>query len=206
MNLRFIPSDSSEPVMKLYRSLPVENGKADGVFESLRAALKEGGISWDRVVGYASHGENLMQGQNNNFFLTRMKEVVPDIFVLKCFCHSFHLVAEHACTSLLKTAEQLIHVYNYFKNAPNRLKSYKEFQAFVQCKPHKILKPCQTRWLSVAQCVNCILEQWTALELFFTSEAAETKSPTTERILSAHRSPLCSGHARVHRLRSGRSN
>ena len=68
MNVRFIPSDSSEPVTKLYRSLPVENGKADGVFESLRAALEEGGISWDRVVGYASHGENLMQGQNNNFF------------------------------------------------------------------------------------------------------------------------------------------
>ena len=189
VNVRFIPSNSSEPLTKLYRLLPVENGKADGLFESLRAALEEDGISWDRVVGYASDGENLMQGQNNSF-LTRMKEVVPDIFVLKCFCHSFHLVAEHACASLSKTAEQLIHdVYNYFKNAPNRLKSYEEFQAFVQCEPHKILKPCQTRWLSVAQCVNRILEQWTALELFFTSEAAETKSLTAERILSALRSP-----------------
>lgn len=108
VSVRFIPSDSSELVTKLYRSLPVENGKADGLFESLRAALEEGGISWDRVVGYASHGENFMQGQNN-FFLTRIKEVVSDIFVLKCFCHSFHLVAEHACASLLKTAKQLIH-------------------------------------------------------------------------------------------------
>ena len=97
--------------------------KADGLFESLRAALEEDGISWDRVLGYASDGENLMQGQNNSF-LTQMKEVVPDIFVLKCFCHSFHLVAEHACASLSKSAEQLIHnVYNFFKNVPNRLKS-----------------------------------------------------------------------------------
>ena len=101
VSVRFIPSDSSELVTKLYRSLPVENGKADGLFESLRVAL-------EGVVGYTWHGENFMHGQNN-FFLTRMKEVVSDIFVLKCFCHSFHLVAEHACASLLKTAEQLIH-------------------------------------------------------------------------------------------------
>lgn len=189
VNVRFLPSDSSEPVTKLYRLLPVEDGKVDGLFESLRAALEEDGISWDRVVGYASDGENLMQGQNNSF-LTRMKEMVPDLFVLKCFCHSFHLVAEHACAALSKTADQLVHdVYNYFKNAPNRQMSYEDFQAFVQCEPHKILKPCQTRWLSVAQCVNRILQQWTALELFFVSEAAETKSPTTERILNALRSP-----------------
>lgn len=163
VNVQFFLSDSSEPVTKLYRLLAVENGKADGLFKSLRAALEEDGILWDRVVGYTSDGENLMQGQSNSF-LTRMKEVVPDLFVLKCFCHSFHLVAEHACAALLRTAEQLIHdVYNYFKNAPNRQKSYEEFQSFVQCEPHKILKPCQTRCLSVAQCVNRILEQWTAL-------------------------------------------
>ena len=75
-----------------------------------------------------------------------------------------------------------------FKNSPNRQKSYEDLQAFVQCEPHKILKPCQTRWLSVAQCVNRILEQWNALELFFVPEAAETKSPTAERILNALRS------------------
>ena len=85
--------------------------------------------------------------------------------------------------SCQKTAEQLIHdVYNYFKDVPNRQKSYEEFQSFVQCEPHKILKQCQTSWLSVAQCVNHMLEQWTAVELFFASEAAETKSITTEII------------------------
>ena len=129
-----------------------------------------------------------MQGQNNSF-LTRLKGMVPDLFVLKCFCHSFHLVAEHACAVISKSSEQLIHdIYNYFKSSPNRQKSYKDFQAFVQCEPHKILKPCQTRWLSVAECANGFLEQWIGLELFVVPEAAETKSPTAERIFNALRS------------------
>ena len=41
VNVRFLPSGSTEPVTKLYRLLPVENGKADGLFESLKAALED---------------------------------------------------------------------------------------------------------------------------------------------------------------------
>ena len=67
VNVRFLPSGSTEPVTKLYRLLPVENGKADGLFESLKAALEEDGITWDKVVGYASDGENLMQGKTIPF-------------------------------------------------------------------------------------------------------------------------------------------
>lgn len=143
-----------------------------------------------------------MQGQNNSF-LTRMKEMVPDLLVLKCFCHSFHLVAEHACAVLSKCADQRIHdIYNYFKNSPNRQKSYEDFQAFVECEPHKILKPCQIRWLSIAQCVNRNLEQQDAFKLFFVSEAVETKSPPAE---NSQRPPIaiCESHVRVHGLRPG---
>jgi hypothetical protein len=98
-------------------------------------------------------------------------------------------VAEHACATLSKTANQLIHnVYNYFKLSPNRQKSFEEFQHFVNVEPHKILKPCQTRWLSALQCVQRILEQWSALDLYFISEYTATKSPQAERITNAFKS------------------
>ena len=45
VNVRFLPSDSSEPATKLYRLPPVEDGKADGLFESLRVTLEKDGIS-----------------------------------------------------------------------------------------------------------------------------------------------------------------
>ena len=63
VNVRFLPSDLSEPVTKIYRSLPVEDGKADGLFQALGLALEEDGILLEQIVGYASDGENLMQGQ-----------------------------------------------------------------------------------------------------------------------------------------------
>ena len=119
-----------------------------------------------------------------------MKDAAPGLFVLKCYCHTFHLVAEHASKTLSKTAEQLIHdIYNYFKLSPNRQKNLMEFQKFVKVDVHKILKPCQTRLLSVVACVKRILEQWPALELFFVAEVAEANSPHVERVLSALRSP-----------------
>ncbi|GBP73985.1 hypothetical protein EVAR_87850_1 [Eumeta japonica] len=42
-----------------------------------------------------------------------------------------------------------------------------KLQSFAAVEPHKILKPSQTRWLSLLSVVERILEQWEALRLFF---------------------------------------
>ncbi|KAK4319067.1 hypothetical protein Pmani_009961 [Petrolisthes manimaculis] len=189
VNLRFLKSNTFEPVTRFYRLIPVSDGSAQGLFELLKETLVKDGIGWDQVVGYASDGENVMQGERNSL-LTKLKDAVPDLFVMKCFCHTFHLVAGHACGALSKTAEEIIHdTYNYFKLSPNRQKSYEEFQHFANCKPHKLLKPCQTRWLSISQCVDRILSQWPALELYFTEEAFGMKNLQSDRILQALKSP-----------------
>ncbi|KAK4320307.1 hypothetical protein Pmani_008813 [Petrolisthes manimaculis] len=184
VNVRFLNANN-EPTTRFYSLIPVEEGHATGLFASLEGTLKKDELPWDKVVGYASDGENLMQGANNSL-LTRIKETAPNLFVLKCYCHTFHLVAEHASKVLSKTADQLIHnIYNYFKMSPNRQKSYAEFQKFVDVDTNRILKPSQTRWLSVAQYVDHILEQYPALVLFFTAEASDKSSLQAERILKA---------------------
>ena len=130
-----------------------------------------------------------MQGANSSF-LTRMQDKAPNLYVLKCYCHTFHLVARHACETISKSSEQLLHdVYNYFKNSPKRRKSFQEFQHFLNYEPLNILKPCQTRWLSVSECVTRVQAQWKPLEMFFTTEVNETKHPQAERILQSIKSP-----------------
>ena len=122
-------------------------------------AFANNGLAWDKVMGYAVDGENLMHG-NTNSFLTRVKEKAPSIFILKCYCHTFHLMASYACLKLSKSAEQLIQdIYNYFKNSLNRRQEVTEFQHFCQIEPHKILKPLQTRWLSLHSCLLRVIEQ-----------------------------------------------
>ena len=51
--------------------------------------------------------------------------------------------------------------------------------------PHKLLKPCQTRWLSISQWVDRILAQWSALELYFTGEAHGMKNLQANKILQS---------------------
>ena len=149
VNVRYMEKETCQPITRLFALIPVEEGNAEGLFNCLKVILEKEELPWTKVLGFTSDGENLMQGGNNSV-LTRMKDAAPGLFVLKCYCHTFHLVAEHASKTLSKTAEQLIHgIYNYFKLSPNRQKNLMEFQKFVKVGVHKILKPCQTRWLSV---------------------------------------------------------
>jgi len=89
INVCFLDEDKMIPATYLYHLIPVEAGGADSL--SLEKVLEEDGIGREKVIGYASDVENLMQGQNNSM-LTRIKNAVPDIYILKHFCHSYHLV------------------------------------------------------------------------------------------------------------------
>ena len=137
VNLRYLNKETCQPITRFYSLIPVEEGNAEGLFMCLQETLEKDELPWTKVLGYASDGENLMQGVNDSV-LTRMKAAAPELFILKCYCHTFHLVAEHASKTLSKTAEQLIYdVYNYFKLSPNRQKSLMEFQKFVKVHVHK---------------------------------------------------------------------
>ena len=60
-------------------------------------------------------------------------------------------------------------VWYYFQKGPRRLRQFEEFQSFVECKPHKLLKACQTRWLSHEACLNHLIKQYEALLSYFLS-------------------------------------
>lgn len=121
----------------------------------------------------------------------RLKSKISNLFVLGCVCHFMHLCSSAACLKLPSVIEDLARdIYSYFRNSSKRLNEFAEFQAFLQLKPHKILKISQTRWLSIEAVVNRILEQWAALELFFTRAALEDNLQSAKTILNALRNPI----------------
>eukprot|EP00794_Sanderia_malayensis_P015399 gene15399-16972_t len=65
---------------------------------------------------------------------------------------------------------------------------YTRVPTFLNYEPLNILKPCQTRWLSVSECVTRVQVQWKPLEMYFTREVFETKHPQAERILQSLKS------------------
>lgn len=88
---------------------------------------------------------------------------------MKCICHSAHLCASEACKQLPQCVEQLAHdVHNTLKHSSKRMAQFCEFQEFAGVERHRILSPSRTRWLSYSAVIKRMLEQWGALQLFFT--------------------------------------
>lgn len=73
----------------------------------------------------------------------------------------------------------------YFQTSSKRQFEFREFQHFAQVDVHKLLHPSQTRWLSLGQVVSRLLEQWSALQLFFNEKYLDQRLLATEQI---HRS------------------
>ena len=113
-------------------------------YDSFRQELESDGVPLSSILGYASDRANVMMGCNNSF--RRLETVNTNIFVMKCICHSAHLVASNACTKLPRQTEDFIRdIYSFFNHSAHRLVGLSEFQHFSGTEPHKLLHPCQTR-------------------------------------------------------------
>lgn len=142
---------------------------AQHLYDELKNTFDSAGIPEENVSGFASDGCNTMFGSHNSV-AQRMRETYPGLTLSKCICHSLHLCASEACKELPRAAEDLARdIYNYFKNSSKRQAQFLEFQKFFEVDIHKILRPSQTRWLSLQQVVERILEQWDPLLHFFYS-------------------------------------
>lgn len=125
------------------------NADAETLFESLLAEMEKDAIPIANVIGFAADTCNVMMGEHNSV-QQRMKAVVPEIFIMRCICHTAHLCASYASQKLPRTIEELVRdVYSYFSHSAKRIAAFIQFQHFAEVEPHKLLRPCQTRWLSI---------------------------------------------------------
>lgn len=81
-------------------------------------------------------------------------------------------------------------VYNFFKSSCKRYAQLKDFQDFCTVEPHHLLRPCQTRWLSLEMVVCRILEQWQPLKMFFNLHRFEERVTSGDNIYDYLNDPL----------------
>lgn len=140
---------------------------AKRLFEVLIKSFEENCVPLNNIVGFGSDGCNTMMGCNNSVS-SRFRQLCLGITIIKCVCHSLHLCSSEGCIELPSECEKLTrNIYNHFKTSSKRQSQLKAFQEFCDAKIHKMLRPAQTRWLSLLAVVERILEQWEALKLYF---------------------------------------
>lgn len=141
------------------------------------------------LIGFASDGANVMMGEHNSLVALLRKDI-PNLYSMKCICHSFHLCASYACQKLPRYVEDLTRdIYNYFGSSPKRTSEFKQFQNFCNVKIHKLLHPSQTRWLSAHAVIARILEQYGALQLYFIDAVSNRDLLAAENILQKLNDP-----------------
>lgn len=151
--------------------IKVADATALNLYNVIVKFFNENNINYkEMMIGFASDGAANMFGIHHSVSQLFLKDI-PDLFLMKCICHSFALCANEACKTLDEEVEQSVRrMHSYFKNSYKRTHELKVFQEFVQVKPNKLLHIAATRWLSLNQVVNQVLQQYNALQLFFTHE------------------------------------
>ena len=149
----------------------VSSPTAERIFSVVSDKLEEECIPWKNLIGYTSDGANVMRGRKNSV-LTRLVEKKPDLFSLHCTCHQLHLRASAACRVSPGSIEDFLRQTAYFfDHSLKRCAALRQVQATLGVPQYKLIKPTGTRWLSLHQCVERTLEQWDALQTYFSTNS-----------------------------------
>lgn len=188
--VRFFCNSQRRVRAHFLKLIEVSSADADGITTAVLDVFEKAKIPLSNIVGFAADTTNVMFGSHHSVS-TILADKIPNIFAMKCLCHSAHLCASHSCEKLPRAVEDMIRdTYSYFSHSAKRLAEFSKFQHFVETEPHRILKPSQTRWLSLQMCVKRILEQWDALELFFTNQAVTERLVAAQNLASAYKNPI----------------
>lgn len=161
----------------------IHDSSADGLVSTLKQSLENKQIPLDNIVAFCSDTTNVMMGGRHSV-ATLLRNLLPNMIIIKCSCHLIHLCASYSCLKLPKHLEDLCrNIFTHFSLSSKRQDTFKEFQEFVGVAPHQILAPGQTRWLSLEICVNRLIEQWDALKLYFTDVAFADPTNSNDAIL-----------------------
>lgn len=107
---------------------------------------------------------------------TLFKKEFPNFYVVPCTCHSLHLCSSKASKHLPQNVEQLCrNIFGFFSHSSKRRYDFQEFQNNFNVTNHNILKVASTRWLSLQNVVDRVLEQWNPLKHYFLSFYLESK-------------------------------
>jgi len=160
--VRYFSTAQDRIVTTFLRLVSIASGSAESIFETLTTFLSNNRLRIDKCVGLATDGCNTMCGQNNSV-ITKFRELCPNIVHIKCICHSLQLRSSYALKVMPRNVEFLVaETYNWFCHSTLRQNKYKDLYKCINVgeEPLKILKMSDTRWLSIAPCVERVLHQY----------------------------------------------
>lgn len=128
------------------------------------------------MLAFAADNANVMVGSKNSI-ASLLQNEIPNLFIMRCTCHSLARCATAAANKLPREVEEILRkVYLYFKHSANRQHNFELVQRVLHLKILKILKIADIRWLSLNTCMQSFLDLLPALRKYFEEELAPLKN------------------------------
>eukprot|EP00795_Rhopilema_esculentum_P009772 gene9772-18305_t len=159
---------------------------SDVIGAAIQRILEESGLSLANLIGIGVDGCSTMVGVHHSLS-TYFKNLVPEIVMFKCVCHSLQLAASKAAEVMPAHIDFMVREsYNWFSHSTKRLIEYKELHKTITDEiPNRLLQLSATRWMSRYECIKRIIDQWESLMLCFRMAASGQEKCYTARQLSS---------------------
>lgn len=164
--------------------MELRDADAKGISDTVVAFISQNGLQIKNMMGIATDGASVMVGKHHSVF-TLLKQMQPNLQLIRCVCHSLDIVVNKAMQLLPINIEYMVReTYNWFTHSAKRQYDYKNIYETINnggC-PLKLISPSCTRWLVMADCIDCIVDQKDALTLHF-NIASSSEHCYTARLL-----------------------
>lgn len=183
-------SEQSRQLVSTFLHLaPLHECDANGIVRALKSSLHDYGLNLQNMIGIGSDNASVMVGLNNGVYI-KLKEDIPTLVHIRCVCHSLQLAVSHACSETMpRNLEFLVsETYNWFARSSSRQQAYIDLFKLINDghEPLKIVRACQTRWLSIASAVQRLCDQWLELKTHFGLTKSSERCYTSEMLHSLY--------------------
>ena len=170
----------------LYELIEQTAEGAEAIFQSICSVLANDGIPLSNVVGFAADTTNAVWSAQQSYLVLNRKFQNSLPCVVFATVHIYvHLTHVRSYLVLQKFSFMM-----FTTTSAKRQGEFQKFQVFANVEPHKILKRCETRWLSLHSCVQRLIEKWDALVLYFQSVAVNDNLLASQKIISQLQNPI----------------
>lgn len=141
-------------VSRLLSMVEVSECKSQNLYDKLKQKFKDMNIPMKNMIGYGADNASVMMGSKSGLKALLSKDV-PGLFSFGCACHSMALCSTAASKKLPAYLERFVHdTYNHFSHSAKRKSQFVAEQVLHDVVNHAILRPCETRWLSLKVCFS----------------------------------------------------
>lgn len=148
----------------------VERATADALRDITLQFLKELKLKPENIIGLGVDGASNLCGRHHSLY-TLLKEVSPNLQLIKCLCHSLNTCSSKASEVLPANLEFMLReTVSWFSYSPLRKLEYARLYETINGEGKKLkqlVKLCPTRWLAFYNCIKVILDQWLELKTCF---------------------------------------